>query len=65
MEENEKMHSKEEQIGFHKGSLNTLFGERNELIKLIQATESLMQTHLKELEKLGVKINAVNPEKNK
>jgi hypothetical protein len=50
--------SKEEQIGFHKGSLNTLIAERNELIKIVQVTESLMQAHIKELEKLGVKIDS-------
>jgi hypothetical protein len=49
--------SKPEQIGFHKGSINTLFGERNELLKLLQATDALIQAHAKELEKLGVKIS--------
>ncbi len=49
--------SKDEQIGFHKGSLNTLMAERNEMIRIIQVTEGLMQAHLKELEKLGVKID--------
>ena len=48
--------SKDEQIGYHKGSLNTLAAERNELFKIIQITESLIQAHIKELEKLGVKI---------
>ena len=49
--------SKEEEIGYHKGSLNTLVNERNELIKMAQVVESLMQMHLKRLEELGVKIN--------
>ena len=48
--------SKEEEIGFHKGALNTLANERNELVKLIQNTEAIMQAHLKRLEELGVKI---------
>jgi hypothetical protein len=48
--------SKEEQIGFHKGSINTLLAERNELIKMAQLTESLIQAHAKELEKMGVKL---------
>lgn len=48
--------SKEEKIGYHKGSINTLIAERNELLKIIQITESLIQAHAKELEALGVKI---------
>jgi hypothetical protein len=52
--------SKEEQIGFHKGSINTLMAERNELIKIINITESLINAHIKELEALGVKIQEKN-----
>lgn len=48
--------SKDEQIGFHKGAVNTLVAERNELIRLAQITESLIKAHLKALEELGVKI---------
>jgi hypothetical protein len=48
--------SKEEEIGHHKGSLNTLVGERNELFKMIQNVEAFMQMHIKRLEELGVKI---------
>lgn len=48
--------SKEEEIGYHKGSLNTLVNERNELIKMAQVVESLMQAHMKRLKELGVKI---------
>ncbi|MCK4647302.1 hypothetical protein KAT24_00015 [Candidatus Pacearchaeota archaeon] len=48
--------SKETEIGFHQGALNTLVNERNELIKMIQNIESIMQAHLKRLEELGVKI---------
>lgn len=55
--------SKEEKIGYHKGSINTLLGERNELIKIIQISEQLIQAHAKELEKLGVKLQQENPEK--
>jgi len=47
---------KEEEIGFHKGALNTLVNERNELVKMIQTVEVIMQAHLKRLEELGVKI---------
>lgn len=53
--------SKEEEIGFHKGALNTLIAERNELIKIIVNVESIMQMHLKRLEELGVKIEAARP----
>ncbi len=50
--------SKEEEIGFHKGCLNTLLGERNELVKMIQNVEAIMQAHIKRLQELGVKIDA-------
>jgi len=48
--------TKEERIGYHKGSINTLIAERNELLRLVQITESLVQAHAQELEKLGVKL---------
>ena len=48
--------SREEVVGYHKGSLNTLVAERNELIKIVQVTEALMQAHLKALNDLGVKL---------
>jgi hypothetical protein len=48
--------SKEEETGYHKGCLNTLINERNELYKMIQIVESLMQAHMKRLEELGVKL---------
>ena len=48
--------SSEEEIGFHKGALNTLVAERNELFKMLQNVEAIMQAHLKRLEELGVKI---------
>ena len=48
--------SKEEEIGYHKGALSTLVNERNELIKMIQVVESIMQAHIKRLEELGVRI---------
>lgn len=47
---------KNEEIGFHKGSLNTLAAERGELIKMVQNVEAILQAHLKRLEELGVKI---------
>jgi len=48
---------KNEEIGFHKGSLNTLAAERNELIKMIGNVEAIMQAHMKRLKELGVKID--------
>ena len=48
--------SPEEEIGFHKGAINTLVAERNELFKMISNVEAIMQAHLKRLEELGVNI---------
>ena len=48
--------SKEEEIGFHKGALNTLANERGELFKMMQNVEAIMQAHIKRLEELGIKI---------
>lgn len=52
--------SKDEEIGFHKGALNTLANERNELFKMMQNVEGIMQAHLKRLEELGIKIKQEN-----
>ncbi len=46
--------SKDEQIGFHKGSLTTLAKEREEMLKILQIVEQLMQMHVKSLKDLGV-----------
>ena len=48
------MAQKDEQIGFHKGALATLAKERQEIIKIVQITEQLMQAHVKALKDLGV-----------
>ncbi len=50
--------SKDERIGFHKGSLATLSKEREELMRIIQIVEQLMQMHIKELNELGVDLVA-------
>ncbi len=50
--------SKEEQIGHHKGSIATLFKEREELIKVIQKVEMLIQAHVQALKELGVDLEA-------
>jgi len=48
--------SKEEEIGFHKGALNTLIAERGELVKMIGNVEAIMQAHISKLKELGVDI---------
>ena len=44
----------EEQIGFHKGALTTLAKEREEMLRILQIVEQLMQMHIKSLKELGV-----------
>lgn len=46
--------SKEEKIGFHKGSISTLSKERQELARILGIVEQLLQMHLQELKELGV-----------
>ena len=48
----------EEQIGFHKGSLATLTKEREELLKMVNIVEQLMQAHIKSLKDLGIDLEA-------
>ena len=50
--------SKEERVGFHKGSLATLSKEREELLRILQIVEQLMQMHVKELKEMGVDLAA-------
>jgi thiaminase len=62
--------SKEEQIGIHKGSLNTLAKEREEFAKILNIVEQLMQMHMGALKELGVDLEkmageAPKPEKKK
>lgn len=56
---------KDVEIGFHQGSLNTLLNERNELVKLIQHTQRLIEAHIKRLEELGVKVQTKKAEEKK
>jgi len=49
-----KTEGKEEQIGFHKGSLTTLAKERQELARMLSIVEQIMQMHVAELQKLGI-----------
>jgi len=46
--------SKDEQVGFHKGSLSTLAKERQELARILQIVEQLMQLHIGALKELGI-----------
>lgn len=54
--------SKDEQIGFHKGSLSTLTKERQELARILGIVEQLMQMHAQELKRLGVPLEEQQPE---
>lgn len=50
----EQKMGKEEQIGFHKGSLSTLAKERQEMGRILGIVEQLMQMHVQALQGLGV-----------
>jgi hypothetical protein len=54
--ETQKTQSKDEQIGFHKGSLSTLLKERQEMIRILGIVEQLVQMHMGALKELGVDI---------
>jgi hypothetical protein len=54
MAETQPEATKDEQIGFHKGALSTLAKEREEMMKILQIVEQLMQMHVKGLKELGV-----------
>jgi len=54
MAKKESSASNEEQIGFHKGALTTLAKEREEMLRILQIVEQLMQMHIKSLKDLGV-----------
>ncbi len=60
---NEIKISKDEEIGYHKGAISTLVNERNELVKMVQIVDSLIQAHAKKLEELGVKLQKQAPVK--
>ena len=54
-----------EKIGFHKGSLATLSKEREELMRILQIVEQLMQMHVSELKELGVDLAAQSRDETK
>lgn len=64
MDELENM-SKEEKIGFHKGSLSTLSKEREELSRILSIVEQLMRMHINNLKELGVDLENVDTSKAK
>ena len=47
---------KEEQIGYHKGALECLIKERQELFRLISIVDQLIKLHFGSLQKMGVKL---------
>ena len=55
--------SKDEQIGFHKGSLATLSKERQELVRMLSIVEQLMQLHISSLKELGIDLSKEAQEK--
>ena len=60
MDVNKEM-SKEEQIGFHKGSIATLIKEREELVRLVGIVEQLIPMHTNALKELGVDVEQELP----
>ncbi len=56
---------KEEQVGFHKGSLTVLAKERQELQRILGIVEQLMQMHLTELKRMGVDLSKEAAEASK
>ena len=48
--------SRDEQVGYHKGSITTLSKERQELARILSIVDQLLAMHLAELKKLGVDI---------
>ena len=50
--------SREEEIGFHKGALNTLMAERAELVKMVGNVEAIGSAHAKRLKELGVDVGS-------
>ena len=61
----EKKVNKQEQIGFHKGSLTTLAKEREEFMRMLSIVEQLMQIHIKGLKELGVDLEKESQAKEK
>jgi hypothetical protein len=60
----EKM-SKDEQIGFHKGSLATLAKEKEEFSRILSIVEQLIQMHMMSLKDLGVDVEKLSQAEDK
>lgn len=54
--ENPVAMSSDQEVGFHKGALNVLVAERNELVKMLQNVEAIAGAHVKRLKELGVDV---------
>ena len=61
--ESEGKMSKDMQIGFHQGSITTLVKEREEMLKILQICESLIQLHFKSLKELGFDVSELKKAK--
>lgn len=48
--------SVDQEIGFHKGAVNTLMAERAELVKMVGNVEGIASAHVKRLKELGVDV---------
>ena len=55
IEEAQPKMSREAEIAFHEGALNTLASERIELLRVAQNVEKIMGMHIERLQELGVK----------
>lgn len=53
--------AKEEEIGFHKGSITTLLKERQEFVRMIGIIDALLKAHSEALQKLGVGAGKAGP----
>jgi len=54
--DSDQLENDDQRIGYHKGALETLSKERQELSRILQIVEQLMQMHIGELQDLGVDI---------
>jgi len=57
--------TKDETIGFHKGCISTLAKEREELLKMVNVVEQILNAHINALNDLGVKITNNKDEKKR
>lgn len=53
-----KKTNEQEQIGFHKGALDTLVREKQEFVRLLNIVDQFIQMHLKALKEMGVDLVA-------